>query len=94
MEAECRPGRGIYGIIFYYLAFRRKISLKTLFLLLKRCIFLLKYIENKIYFRGTESDKTRQKILQLMISVLAEEELIQQIENYVCPKFQVTGFLF
>ena len=48
----------------------------------------------KIYIRGTESDKTRQKILQLMISVLAEEELIQQIENYVCPKFQVTGFLF
>ncbi|PAV60274.1 hypothetical protein WR25_07133 [Diploscapter pachys] len=41
--------------------------------------------------RGTEPDKTRQKILQLMISVLAEEELIQQIENYVCPKFQVTG---
>ena len=44
VEAECRPGRGIYGIIFYYLAFRRKISLKTLFLFLKRCIFLLKYI--------------------------------------------------
>ena len=39
-------------------------------------------------------DKIRRKILQLMISVLAEEELIQQIENYVCPKFEVTGFFF
>ena len=41
-----------------------------------------------------ESDKIRQIIVQLMISVLAEEELIQQIENYVCPKFEVTGFFF
>ncbi|PAV88843.1 hypothetical protein WR25_04128 [Diploscapter pachys] len=41
--------------------------------------------------QGTKSDKTRQRILQLMISVLTEERLIQEIENYDCPKFQVTG---